>query len=249
MAARCRKWRWGTVSEPVILTGLGSYGGSVLRALQYIAAHWESFLSLLQTHATIVVLGVGSAILVAVPLGIVVTRHDRLGWLVMNMGAVAQTLPPLAVIAISFSFLGLGRHPVILALFFYALLPILKNTVAGIRAVDDSKIEAGRGMGMTEFERLRRIELPLALPVIFAGIRTSTVMSVGVAYLGAFIGAGGLGDWVILGQQQLDTHITMAGAIPGAALVIVLDQLFNHLERTVTPRTSSSSETTEVTTA
>lgn len=235
--------------ESIVLAGLGSYGQSVARALQYIAGHWDTFLSLLQTHMTIVLLGVFSAIIVAVPLGIVVTRHDKLGWMVMNMGAVAQTLPPLAVIAISFSFLGLGRNPVILALFFYALLPILKNTVAGIRSVDDSKIEAGRGMGMTEFERLAKIELPLAMPVIFAGIRTSTVMSVGVAYLGAFIGAGGFGNWVILGQQQLDTHITMAGAIPGAALVIVLDQLFKHLEGIVTPATSSTGETTEVATA
>ncbi|WP_177197703.1 ABC transporter permease [Halogranum rubrum] len=198
---------------------------------------------------TIVLVGVGAAIVVAVPLGIVVTRHDKLGWMVMNMGAIAQTLPPLAVIAISFSFLGLGRNPVILALFFYALLPILKNTVAGLRSVDDSKVEAGRGMGMTQFERLTRIELPLAMPVIFAGIRTSTVMSVGVAYLGAFIGAGGFGNWVVLGQQQLDTHITMAGAIPGAALVIVLDQLFKRLQGVVTPATSTTKENTEISAA
>jgi osmoprotectant transport system permease protein len=233
----------------VVLAGLGSYVQSVVKALEYIAAHWRTFLSLLQTHMTIVLLGVGAAIVVAVPLGILVTRHDRLGWMVMNMGSVAQTLPPLAVIAITFSFLGLGRNPVILALFFYALLPILKNTVAGIRSVDESKVEAGRGMGMTQFERLARIEIPLAMPVIFAGIRTSTVMSVGVAYLGAFIGAGGFGNWVILGQQQLDTYITMAGAIPGAALVIVLDQLFKYFEGLVTPTTSSTGETTEVATA
>jgi len=233
----------------IVLAGLGSYVQSVARAFEYIAAHWGTFLSLLQTHLTIVLLGVGAAIVVAVPLGIVVTRHNRLGWMVMNMGAIAQTLPPLAVIAISFSFLGLGQTPVILALFFYALLPILKNTVAGLRSVEDSKIEAGRGMGMTQFERLIRIEIPLAMPVIFAGVRTSTVMSVGVAYLGAFIGAGGLGNWVILGQQQLDTYITMAGAIPGAALVIVLDQLFKRLEDIVSPTTSSTEGTTEVATA
>ncbi|SFL46106.1 osmoprotectant transport system permease protein [Halogranum rubrum] len=233
----------------VILAGLGSYTQSVIEALEYIANHWGVFLTLLQTHMTIVLVGVGAAIVVAVPLGIVVTRHDKLGWMVMNMGAIAQTLPPLAVIAISFSFLGLGRNPVILALFFYALLPILKNTVAGLRSVDDSKVEAGRGMGMTQFERLTRIELPLAMPVIFAGIRTSTVMSVGVAYLGAFIGAGGFGNWVVLGQQQLDTHITMAGAIPGAALVIVLDQLFKRLQGVVTPATSTTKENTEISAA
>lgn len=201
----------------------------------YILSNWGEFLSMLKAHMMMVVIGEFAAILVAVPAGIAVTRHDRLGWLVMNMGAVAQTIPPLAVIALSFTFLGLGMAPTILALFLYALLPVLKNTAAGLRQVEEAQIEAGRGMGMTPLQRLRRIELPLASPVIFSGIRTSTVLCIGVAYLGAFIGAGGFGTWVILGQQRFETQILLAGAIPGALLVILLDRGFAWLEGRVMP--------------
>ena len=203
--------------------------------LGYIANHPTAFSEMARQHMTMVLVGEFAAILVAVPAGIAATRDERVGWVVMNLGAVSQTVPPLAVIALSFTALGLGYTPAVLALFLYALLPILKNTVAGIRHVDDAQKEAGRGMGMTELQRLRRIELPLAVPVIFAGIRTSTVLSIGVAYLGAFIGAGGFGQWVILGQQQFRTDVLLAGAIPGALLVIALDRTFEWLEGRVTP--------------
>lgn len=203
--------------------------------LKYILSNPDVFVRLLRTHMTMVLVGELAAILVAIPAGILVTRNEKAGWAVMNMGAVAQTVPPLAVIALSFTALGLGFAPAVLALFLYALLPVLKNTVVGIRGIDESQLEAGRGMGMTNIQRLRRIELPLALPVIFAGIRISTVLSIGVGYLGAFIGAGGFGEWVILGQQRFETHILLAGAIPGALLVIALDRGFERLESYVTP--------------
>ncbi|MFC4551925.1 MULTISPECIES: ABC transporter permease [Halorussus] len=203
--------------------------------LDYIASNPKAFAEMARQHMTMVLVGEFAAILVAVPAGVAATRDERVGWVVMNLGAVSQTVPPLAVIALSFTALGLGYTPAVLALFLYALLPILKNTVAGIRDVDDAQKEAGRGMGMTELQRLRRIELPLAVPVIFAGIRTSTVLSIGVAYLGAFIGAGGFGQWVILGQQQFRTDVLLAGAIPGALLVIALDRTFEWLEGRVTP--------------
>ncbi|GAA0256316.1 ABC transporter permease [Haladaptatus pallidirubidus] len=217
--------------------------------LEYIIHNQTEFWSLLSSHLRMVLIGEFAAILVAVPAGIVATRHKQLGWIVMNLGAVAQTIPPLAVIALSFTAIGLGQRPAILALFFYALLPILKNTAAGIRQVEDSQLEAGRGMGMTDLQRLRRIELPLASPVIFSGIRTSTVMSIGVAYLGAFIGAGGFGKWVILGQQRFETDILLAGAIPGAVLVILLDQAFARLESHMTPTNVSTDEGTGTQTA
>ena len=203
--------------------------------LEYIARHPDEFVAMARQHMTMVLVGEFAAILVAVPAGIAATRNETVGRVVMNLGAVAQTVPPLAVLALSFTALGLGYKPAVLALFLYALLPILKNTVAGIRRVDDAQTEAGRGMGMTELQRLRRIELPLAMPVVFAGIRTSTVLSIGVAYLGAFIGAGGFGQWVILGQQQFNTTILLAGAIPGALLVIALDRSFEWLEGRITP--------------
>ncbi|WP_158058407.1 ABC transporter permease [Halorussus halophilus] len=211
--------------------------------LEYIGQNPGEFAEMARQHMTMVLVGEFAAILVAVPAGIAATRNEKVGWLVMNLGAVSQTVPPLAVLALSFTALGLGYKPAVLALFLYALLPILKNTVAGIRDVDDAQKEAGRGMGMTELQRLRRIELPLAVPVVFAGIRTSTVLSIGVAYLGAFIGAGGLGQWVILGQQQFNTNILLAGAIPGALLVIALDRTFEWLEGRVTPAGVSATDT------
>lgn len=217
--------------------------------LTYIFSNLDAFGRLLRTHMTMVLIGEFAAVLVAIPAGILATRNEKAGWAVMNMGAVAQTVPPLAVIALSFTVLGLGFAPAVLALFLYALLPILKNTVVGIRGIDESQLEAGRGMGMTDMQRLRRIELPLALPVIFAGIRTSTVLSIGVAYLGAFIGAGGFGEWVILGQQRFETHILLAGAIPGALLVIVLDRGFEWLEDYVTPVGVATKQETDSTVA
>lgn len=215
--------------------------------VEYILANPDTFVRMTAAHLTMVLVGELAAVLVAVPAGVLATRHDAVGKVVMNLGAVAQTIPPLAIIALTFTWLGLGRRPVILALFFYALLPVLKNTTAGLNQVAEAQIEAGRGMGMTWKQRLWEIELPLALPVIFAGIRTSTVLCIGVAYLGAFIGAGGFGQWVILGQQVFDTRILLAGAIPGASLVILLDQGFKRLEALVTPAGVANAGQTTVT--
>ncbi|ODR82176.1 glycine/betaine ABC transporter, partial [Haladaptatus sp. W1] len=137
----------------------------------------------------------------------------------------------LAIIALVFPLLGLGFLPSLVGLFTYALLPILTNTVAGLEDVDESTVAAARGMGMTENQILRKIKLPLALPVIFAGIRTSAVLNVGTAYLAFFIGGGGLGVWVITGISLFDTPQLLAGAIPGALLAIGLDLLFALIER------------------
>ncbi|MFC4540507.1 ABC transporter permease [Halosolutus amylolyticus] len=203
--------------------------------LDYILANPGDFATMLRSHVTMVFIAEFIAIAVAVPAGIAATRNPTISTIVMNTGAIAQTLPALGVIALSFAYLGIGMRPAILAMTIYALLPMLKNTVAGIENIDESKVRAGRGMGMTMWERLRRIELPLALPVIFAGIRTSTVLCVGVAYLGAFIGAGGLGDLVTRGLSTVDTSLMLAGAIPGALLVLFFDQFFKYLESYVTP--------------
>jgi osmoprotectant transport system permease protein len=216
---------------------------------EYIIEHPQQFWTLFRAHLTMVLIGEFAAIVVAVPAGILATRDDRLNLVITNAGAVAQTIPPLGVIAISFTYLGLGIYPAILALFFYALFPILKNTATGMNRVDDAQIEAGRGMGMSTLQRLRLIEVPIALPVIFAGIRTSTVLCIGVAYLGAFIGAGGFGRWVILGLQTFRTDIILAGAIPGALLVIGLDQSFKRTEQWLASTTGGESGESDVVTA
>lgn len=203
--------------------------------IEYILANEEQFWTLLRGHLIMVSVGELIALSVAIPAGILATRDPRAARVIENLGAIAQTIPALGVVALSFTFLGLGKPPTILAIAIYALFPVLNNTVSGISNIDDSVTRAGRGMGMTNAQRLRRIELPLAMPVIFAGIRTSTVLCVGVAYIGVFVGAGGLGTWVQSGLVQVNYDIMFAGAIPGALTVIAFDRAFSFLEGVVTP--------------
>ena len=208
----------------------------------YILDNQSQFVQLLQDHFTMVAIGELLAILVAVPTAIAATRHPVAARFVENAGAVAQTIPALGVIALSFTVLGLGQTPTILAITIYALFPMVKNTVAGIQNVDESMTRAGRGMGMTTIQRLRQIEVPLALPVIFAGIRTSTVLSIGVAYIGVFVGAGGLGVWIQADLATVDTTIILAGAIPGALTVIFFDRVLGLAEKWVTPEGVAAGE-------
>jgi osmoprotectant transport system permease protein len=145
-----------------------------------------------------------------------------------------QTIPSLAL----FGFLipipwigGIGNRTAVVALVLYAMLPILRNTYAGILSVDPAVVEAGRGMGMTDLERLRLIEVPLALPTILAGVRIATVVSVGLATIAAAVGAGGLGNYIFRGLSMVDSRLILAGAIPAAALAVAADALLGGLER------------------
>jgi osmoprotectant transport system permease protein len=203
--------------------------------IDYILANQDQFLELLAGHIRMVGIGEVIAILIAVPAGILATRDPRAARIIESLGATAQTIPALGVVALTFTVLGLGQRPTILAIIIYAVFPILKNTVAGIQQVDDSMVRAGRGMGMTNLQRLRQLELPYALPVIFAGIRTSTVLCIGVAYIGVFVGSGGLGIWVQAGLTSVSYDIMLAGAIPGALTVLVFDRIFKYIEKAVTP--------------
>lgn len=205
----------------------------------YLLANSTRFLELLREHLTLVFVSEALAIAVAVPLGIAATRNDRVKSIVSGFGNVAQTVPTLAVIALAFPLLGLGFLPSLVGLFAYSLLPILTNTIAGIESVSDSTVDAARGMGMTDWEILRKVRLPLALPVIFAGIRTSVVLNVGSAYLAFFIGGGGLGVWVIGGIKLFSTTQLLAGAIPGALLAITLDGLLGLAQRRLGTETAS----------
>lgn len=203
---------------------------ALIAAYAYLVANFDEFLGLLTEHLALVLVSVTLAIVVAVPMGVLATRNERAKSIVMSFGNVSQTIPTLAIIALVFPILGLGFLPALVGLFAYALLPILTNTVAGLENVDESTVEAARGMGMTENQILRQIQLPLAVPVIFAGIRTSAVLNVGTAYLAFFIGGGGLGVWVISGISLFNTPQLLAGAIPGALLAIGLDSLFGFIE-------------------
>lgn len=201
------------------------------QAYSYLASHSDEFVSLFQEHLILVLVSVGLAIAVAIPLGVAATLNARVKRIVLSVGNVAQSIPTLAIIALVFPLLGIGFLPAVVGLFTYALLPILTNTIAGIENVEEDTIRAARGMGMTQVEILRHIQLPMAIPIIFAGIRTSAVLNVGTAYLAFFIGGGGLGVWVITGINLFNTPQLLAGAIPGALLAIGLDSLFALVEK------------------
>lgn len=164
-------------------------------------------------------------ILVAVPLGILLTRVPKIADKVISLVGILQTFPTLAVLAFFIPLLGIGKIPAITALFFYSLLPILRNTYTGITQLDQNLIDAGRGMGMTQFERVFLLELPLAMPVIMAGIRLTSVYLIGWATLASYIGAGGLGDFIFDGLNLFKTEFILAGAIPTTLLALLLDYL------------------------
>ncbi|WP_435317209.1 ABC transporter permease [Haloarchaeobius sp. TZWSO28] len=205
--------------------------GQIPEAFRFLMDNQAKFMELLTTHIKLVLVSEVLAILVAVPLGIAATRNPRAKTAIQGIGNTAQTVPTLAIIFLVFPIVGIGFWPSVIGLFTYALLPILTNTIAGIEEVDDSVVEAARGMGMTDMEILRKIQLPMAIPVIFAGIRTSSVINVGTAYLAFFIGGGGLGLWVISGINLYSMPQALAGAIPGALLAITLDSGFALVER------------------
>jgi osmoprotectant transport system permease protein len=205
----------------------------IVAAWEYLLANFETFLELLGQHIALVVVSELAAIAVAIPAAILAVRNDRAKRVVMGFGNVAQTIPTLAIIALVFPLIGIGFWPSVIGLWAYAILPIITNTVSGIESVDENTVEAARGMGMTRREILRKIQIPLALPVIFAGIRTSVVLNVGTAYLAFFIGGGGLGLWVVGGIQLYNMPQVIAGAVPGALLAIAADLIFAAIERHV----------------
>lgn len=186
-------------------------------------------------HLRLVAISCFFAILIAVPLGIIITRpkYKKYDWIVINFANVGQTIPTLAVLALIMSYLGLGWHTAVFALWFSSLLPILRNTVAGIENVNHSIIDAGEGMGMTRSQILWKLEIANALPIMLAGIRTAIVINVGSAALAFLIGGGGLGDLIFTGIAMSDTGIMLSGAIPVIFLAISLDFILGKLEKIV----------------
>jgi len=187
---------------------------------------------MLQQHTTLVVFACSAAILTSIPLAILITRPKlkKYAPLFDNPVNVAQTVPSLAIIAIFYTYLDIGFQTALFALWLYSLLPILRNTSIGIQNIEPEIIEAARGMGMRNWRILVRIELPLALPIIMSGIRTSIVVCTGAAALSTFIGAGGLGDLIVTGLSLVRYQIIYVGAILCALLAILIDNLLGSLE-------------------
>lgn len=192
---------------------------------KYLQEQAPEILAATGEHLGISLLALVLACLVAVPLGIAISRRKSFASGVLGIAGVLQTIPSIALLGALIPLLGIGVVPAILALVLYAILPILRNTYTGIIQVDPAVTEAARGMGMTNQQILWQVELPLAMPVLLAGIRTAAVINVGVATLAAYIGAGGLGGFIFKGISLNNGHMILAGAIPAALLAILMDQV------------------------
>lgn len=210
-----------------------------MNVFDFLLRHQHEALRLVVEHIALVGISILLASLIGIPSGILITRRPR--WRRWALGAanIVQTVPSLAL----FGFLipvpfigGIGKSTAIVALTLYALLPILRNTFVGITGVDPAIIEAARGMGMTDGQLLRKVELPLAMSVILAGLRVATVISVGIATIAAAIGAGGLGVYIFRGLAMVNNQVILAGAIPAAILAILADATLGWAERRLAVR-------------
>lgn len=187
-------------------------------------------------HFLISIYGVLIAAVVGIPTGILISKYGRLSTYVITIANIIQTIPGLAMLAILMLAIGLGQTTVVVAVFLYSLLPIIKNTYTGINNINKDLTDSGKGMGMTKLQVLYMIELPLSLSVIIAGIRIALVVAIGITAIGAFIGAGGLGDIIIRGTNATDgTAIILAGAIPTALMAVLADLILSFIERKIDP--------------
>ncbi|MEG0292787.1 ABC transporter permease [Enterococcus sp.] len=187
-------------------------------------------------HFLISFYGVLFASIVGIPLGIFISRRVTLADWVMRIANLIQTIPALAMVSILMLGLGLGVNVVIVTVFLYSLLPIIKNTYTGMRQVDAGILDVGKGMGMTQWQRLYLVEIPLSISVIMAGIRNALVLAIGITAIGTFVGAGGLGDIIVRGTNATDgAAIILAGALPTAAMSIFTDWSLGIIERKLDP--------------
>jgi len=208
--------------------------------IQYLVHNRMEVFQLTLEHIVLVGASTSLAVLIGLPLGVLMTRRERLSRPILTFANTMQTIPSLAL----FGFLipvpfigGIGARTAILALILYSLLPIIRNTYTGIRHVDPAVREAAIGMGMTDWQLLMQVELPLAMGVIFAGIRVATVVSVGLATIAAAIGAGGLGMYIFRGVSMVDSKIILAGAIPAATMALMADLVLGRVEQMLNRRT------------
>ncbi|PKG23197.1 ABC transporter permease [Niallia nealsonii] len=204
--------------------------------IEFLQTNWLETLYKAWEHLYISLIAVLLGIAVAIPLGIVLTRMKKGAGFVIGIVNIVQTFPSLAVLAFFIPFLGVGKLPAIIALFFYSVLPILRNTYTGIKDVNPNLLESGKGLGMTNWERIFLVELPLSLPVIMAGIRTSSVYLIGWATLASFIGGGGLGDYIFIGLNLYQPAYIIFGAVPVTIMAVLIDHLFAKIEHKVTPK-------------
>ena len=216
--------------------------------INYVSQQYAYIGELLLSHIKLPILSVAAAILIGVPLGIFISSRENLRKPILGGANVVQAIPSLALLGFLVPYFGIGSGTAIFMVVLYSLLPILKNTCAGLDNINHDTLEAAKGIGMTKNQVLFKVQLPLALPVIMAGVRISSVTAVGLMTIAAYIGAGGLGTLVISGIQTDNSSMILAGAIPACALALLMDFLMSRVERAVTPialRLSSNDLTPE----
>jgi len=208
--------------------------------IKYVARYYPRIIDLTIQHLSISLIALGITLVVCLPLGIYLTKNEKLSPYVIGLANVFQTIPSLALLGFLIFVFGIGNDNAICALFLYAMLPVLQNTYTGIRNVPKHLVQAARGMGMTELQILVKVQLPLARPVILAGIRVATVWIIGTATLASAIGGGGLGRLIFSGLASIRNEIVLAGAIPATILALLADQLLKFLQEYFSPRKRAS---------
>lgn len=211
-------------------------GNIFTQLADYYSSNGGYVFQLFINHLLISVYGVLFAVLVGIPIGIFIARYSKLSGIVISIANIIQTVPALALLAILMLVMGLGANTVVMTVFLYALLPIIKNTYTGILSVDNSIKDAGKGMGMTPKQILTMVELPLSLSVMIGGIRIAFVIAIGITAIGSFIGSATLGDIIIRGTNATDgTSLILAGAIPTALLAVISDIVLGFIEKKLDP--------------
>lgn len=198
---------------------------------QYMIENSGELLAMTVDHLVMVLYGIGLALLVGIPLGIIAARFEKLAPVINSLTNILQLIPSIAMLAILMLYFGLGFQTMVIGLFLYSLMPIVRNTYVGIKEVEASILEAGKGSGMTAAQMLTKIQLPLSLPFLMAGLRLASVIAIAVACIGPYIGAGGLGREIISGISLQSEIKIYAGAIPATVLALIADFVLGRLEK------------------
>lgn len=215
-----------------------------MNIIQYFIEHASQILKLLLEHIELTAIAVALAILIGVPIGILISYVKKLNKPILAISSVIQAIPSMALLGFAIPLLGIGSLPSVVIVILYSLLPIIKNTFTGISNINEQTIESAKGIGLTKWQILFKVQIPLALPVIMAGIRISAVTAVGLMTMAAFIGAGGLGYLVFSGIRTVNNYQILAGAVPACILALIVDFLAGLVEKLVTPISLQKQENT-----
>lgn len=203
----------------------------VAEYIDFAATNFDELVVLTIQHALLAADTIAIAVPIAVTLGVATTYDDRAATVILWLAGIAMTIPSLALFGLLIPFLGIGSPPVIFALVLYSQLPVIRNTYVGLTKIDEATLSAGRGLGMTRRQRLRRIQLPIAMPVILAGVRNAVVIVIGVAAVGAYVGADGLGEYIFEGIRTGNTTMIVVATIVVSLLALAVDYTFGVVEQ------------------